>query len=340
MATETTEPTASALFDRYLLPKVALAVILAASLLGTWVSLRLLGRAEPLLLAAKWGYFVALGVLFGGLLWKHAFVRPADLDAEAGDYCAEMYRRFDRIAGAGTAVLLAGGLATLSAYADVLGWSPSVGAFAALLGASFLLVGAAAAFDASVETQFRRPLGLLALGAVLGLLAATAALEVALRGFEPAAAGVRLLHLLAFAVWIGGAVWNIFVAVPTGKRRPTTAVVRAAGEQLERFRWAVRLVFPTIVLTGAYQGVDALGHASDVYLETTIGLAVLAKLGAIGVLVAIFLLCPMWRACSPIEGVCELEDLGTADDGSGDGADGSDPSAPTGSGASEVAGDD
>jgi putative copper export protein len=290
------------------------------------------------LLAAKWGYFVALGVLTGGLLWKHAFVRPADLDDEAGAYCAEMYRRFDRIATAAAVVLLAGGLATLSTYVDVLGWSPSVGAFAGLLGASLLLVGASAGSDAPVATQFRRPLGLLALGSVLGLLGTTAGIEVALRGFEPAAAAVRLLHLLAFAVWIGGAVWNIFVAVPTGKRRPTTAVVRAAGEQLERFRWAVRLVFPTIVLTGAYQGVDALGRSPDVYLETTLGLAVLAKLGAIGLLVVIFLLCPMWRACSPIEGVCELEDLGAGGTTGGNTAHDSDGS--TGSGNPEVAGDD
>jgi len=328
MATESSESTASALFDRYLLPKVALVVILAASLLGTWVSLRLLARAEPPVVLAKWGYFVALGVLVGGLCWKHAFVRPADLDAGAGDFCAEMYRRFDWIAIAAVVVLFAGGLVTLSTYVDVLGWSPSVGSFATLLGTSVLLVGATAASGAPIETQFRRPIGLLTLGVVLGLLAATAHLEVAIRGVGPVGAGVRLLHLLAFAVWIGGAVWNIFVAVPTGKRRPTTAVVRAAGEQLERFRWAVRLVFPTIVLTGAYQSVDALGRAPDVYLETTIGLAVLGKVGAIGVLVGIFLLCPMWRACSPIEGVCEIEELGTGQEvdetdgrGTGEGSD-------------------
>ncbi|WP_205427883.1 hypothetical protein [Halorussus sp. MSC15.2] len=46
------------------------------------------------------------------------------------------------------------------------------------------------------------------------------------------------------------------------------------------------------------------------YLGNLVGLAVLAKIGFVGLLVVIFKLCPMWRACSPIDGVCELEDLG------------------------------
>lgn len=136
------------------------------------------------------------------------------------------------------------------------------------------------------------------------------------------AAGVRVLHLLAFAVWIGGAVWNIFVAVPTGQKRPTVRVVRAAGEQLERFRWAVRVIIPTLFLTGLYQAVDGLGTNGSTYLGTAIGVAVLAKVGFIGLLVVIFTLCPMWRACSPIEGVCELEDLGGADSAEDGGEDG------------------
>ncbi|MFC7193943.1 hypothetical protein ACFQL4_03630 [Halosimplex aquaticum] len=120
-----------------------------------------------------------------------------------------------------------------------------------------------------------------------------------MRGFDPVAAGVRILHLLTFAVWIGGAVWNIFVAVPTGQKRPTVRVIQAAGEQLERFRWAVRFIIPTLFLTGLYQAVDSLGTNGSSYLGSTVGVAVLAKVGFIGLLVVIFKLCPMWRACSP-----------------------------------------
>jgi len=296
------------LFDRYTLPKTALTVILAASLVGTWVTVTLAG-GTGFDAVAKWAYFVALGVLTGGLLWKHAFVRPADLSTEADAYCAEMYERFDRIAAGALAVLVISGSAVVAAYVGristvlVVSWGAGFLALVALGSAVIRRSG-------SVTDQFRHPLGLLALGVALALVAITALAEVALRGFGPVAGLVRVLHLLAFAVWVGGAVWNIFVAVPTGQKRPTVAVVRAAGQQLERFRWAVRFVIPTILLTGVYQAVDALGPALPRYLETTIGLAVLAKVGSIVLLVVIFKLCPMWRACSPIEGVCELEDLG------------------------------
>ncbi|ACV49376.1 hypothetical protein [Halomicrobium mukohataei] len=136
-----------------------------------------------------------------------------------------------------------------------------------------------------------------------------------MRGLDPVAAGVRILHLTAFAVWVGGAVWNIFVAVPTGQKRPTIGVVRAAGQQLERFRWAVRFIVPTLLVTGLFQAVDSLGTAVTSYLGSGVGVAVLAKVGCIGLLVVMFKLCPMWRACSPIEGVCELDGLGESDPG-------------------------
>ncbi|WP_226013490.1 hypothetical protein [Halomicrobium salinisoli] len=312
-----------ALFDRYTLPKVALTVILAASLAGTWVTTHLAGRG-PGVAVAKWAYFVALGVLTGGLVWKHLFVRPADLGDGAADYCAEMYERFDRIALGALAVLTASGLVVLGGYHAAFGPTPPVYGLGGLLVASIALGTATTLRDATVEAQFRSPAGIATLALALALVAATAVAEVATRGFDPVAAGVRALHLLAFAVWLGGAVWNIFVAVPTGQQRPTVAVVRAAGEQLERFRWAVRFVFPAIFLTGLYQAADGLGTTVATYLGSAAGLAVLAKVGFVGLLVVIFTLCPMWRACSPIEGVCELEDLGgsgpeggpAADDGS------------------------
>ncbi|WP_367176225.1 hypothetical protein [Haloarcula rubripromontorii] len=296
------------LFDRYTLPKIALAVILAASLIGTWVTVTFAG-GTVFDAVAKWAYFVALGVLTGGLLWKHTFVRPADLSTEADAYCAEMYDRFERIAAGALAVLAISGSVVFAEYVGRIStdlvFSFGMGVLA-LVALGVMIIWR----NGSVTDQFRHPLGLLALGVALALVAITALAEVALRGFDPVAGLVRILHLLAFAVWVGGAVWNIFVAVPTGQKRPTVAVVRAAGQQLERFRWAVRFVIPTILLTGVYQAVDALGTTLTGYLGTIVGLAILAKVGFIGLLVVIFKLCPMWRACSPIEGVCELEDLG------------------------------
>jgi uncharacterized membrane protein len=306
-ATEQTDE----LFDRYTLPKVALTVILAASLVGTWVTTALNGAVTPALAVAKWMYFIALGVLTGGFVWKHVFVRPSDLGDEAADYCAEMYDRFDRIAAGATAVFAVSSLAILRASLGGLGWTATTHGYATLVAALIALVAVTTYRSDAVEHQFRSPTGLAALAFTLAVVVATAAVEVAMRGFDPIAAGVRVLHLLAFAVWIGGAVWNIFVAVPTGQKRSTVGVVRAAGEQLERFRWAVRFIIPTLFLTGLYQAVDGLGTNVAWYLGSAVGLAVLAKVGFIGLLVIIFMLCPMWRACSPIEGVCELDDLGT-----------------------------
>lgn len=306
------------LFDRYLLPKIALAVILTGSLLGTWVSGRFGGQSLAVTLA-KWSYLVAVGVLTGGLVWKHCFVRPRDLEANAGNYCGEMYARFDRIAVGAVALLAVTGPIILAAYVSVLGTGPLTIGLGAMLAAWLGTVAVTVRRSATADAQFRSPTGLLALALALSVVAGTGIAEVSLRGFDPIAAGVRTTHLFAFAAWIGGAVWNIFVAVPTGQKRPTTAVVRAAGDQLERFRWTVRFIIPLIFLTGLYQAITVLGVGIESYAGTPVGWAVIAKIGIIGLLAVIFKLCPMWRACSPIEGVCDLEGTG-ADAGAGSGS--------------------
>ena len=302
------------LFDKYALPKAALIIILVASLAGTAVSVRLAGVWSLVDVAATWLYLVALGVLTGGLLWKHGFVRPRDLEAGADEYCARMYDRFDRIALPALAVTALAGGVVLGRYLGA-GVDPLL---VSGLGASVLLLGAFGGAQVvrspPVDDQFRHPFGVLALAAAISAVVLTATAEVALRSGGVPAVGVRSLHLLAFAVWVGGAVWNIFVAVPTGQEHPTPPVVRAAGQQLERFRWAVRFVIPTIALTGLYQAVDGLGTTAATYVDSLLGLAVLSKLALIGVLFAIFKLCPMWRACSPIDGVCDIAEAGDADD--------------------------
>lgn len=206
------------------------------------------------------------------------------------------------------------GILVVRTYIIHLEWSSLGLGYGMLLGALIVVLTVTTRRSHAVEEQFRSPLGVTALGLALGTTAGTALLEVRLRGFTLFAAGVRVLHLLAFAVWIGGAVWNIFVAVPTGQKRPTVVVVRAAGAQLERFRWTVRIIIPTLILTGLYQAVTALGTSGRVYFETPVGLAVLAKVGFIGALIVIFKLCPMWRACSPIDGVCDLDTQATDSD--------------------------
>lgn len=307
MAQTTDRVAGTALFDKYLLPKLALTVILAASLTGTVVSATLTGRSLAVGVST-WVFFVSVGVLAGGLLWKHTFVRPQDVSAADG-YCRRQYERYDRLAGGALVLLVPAAVIVLRTYARDL--DPAlVAALGVELGVLVVLAGREIRADRSAAVQFRHPAGVATLLIAVLAVATAAVAEVALAGRGLTAIGVRVLHLGAFAVWIGGAVWNIFVAVPAGQRTPTTAVVQAAGEQLERFRWAVRLVLPILVLTGLYQAGDAVGTTLAPYLGTAVGLAVLAKLGFVVALVGIFLACPMWRACSPIDGVCDLDDLG------------------------------
>lgn len=297
------------LFDKYLLPKVALTVILAASLVGTVVTDQLAGQLT-VVTAAKWVFLVTVGVVTGGLVWKHLFVRPQDVGADASKYCAAMYARFDRITLGAAVILAVSGFVVLDSYRATLAGGVPLAGFTSVVVLWIVVLVVSARRSVSIESAFRSPLGLLALALAVLVVVAMAFAEVAMRGGRLPAAVVRSIHLLAFASWIGGAVWNIFVAVPTGQERPTLAVVRAAGDQLERFRWAVRFIIPTLIVTGLYQAVDALGVEVGAYLSSYVGWLVLAKVGSIGLLFVIFKLCPMWRACSPIDGVCDLEDGG------------------------------
>lgn len=308
-ATNEDERLGGDLFDKYLLPKVALVVILVASFVGTVVSGVLANQSSFLVIAIKWVYLVVLGVTTGGLLWKHAFVRPADIDEDALPYCRQAYDRFDRIA-VGLALVL-------GPVAGVVAWRYTTQGVDPVLTTTLFVASVSLAGgslytglrERSVKAQYRGIAGLGTFVVAVVTVGLVATAEVSLAGRGVIAVGVRILHLLAFAAWVGGAVWNVFAAVPSGQTHPTTPVIRAAGEQLERFRWTVRLVIPTIVLTGLYQAYDALGVDVGVYVGSLVGLAILVKLGLIVVLVGIFLTCPMWRACSPIDGVCDLDDL-------------------------------
>jgi len=119
----------------------------------------------------------------------------------------------------------------------------------------------------------------------------------------------RMLHMWAFSAWLGGALWKIFIAVPAGATRVNMDAVILANFQLERFRVVVRTVFPTIILTGLVQAWVLFRWRWMALFDTTWGYLVLAKVGLILSLVVVFILCPMWRACSPVRGVCNLEDL-------------------------------
>lgn len=97
----------------------------------------------------------------------------------------------------------------------------------------------------------RQALGVLA--AATALLTTMALLDAALAfGAYWPAWTLRVLHLGAFGLWLGGAVWNIFVAVPAARDELAFATVAASASQLERFRKRVRVFLP-LLFTGIAQ---------------------------------------------------------------------------------------
>lgn len=300
--------------NRYLLPKVALTVISIASLAGTYLSMTTHG-APATWAVVRWLHLVALGTLAGGAMWWAFFVaRPAQAREipDVARLAVAQQRRF-RVIGA--VALLA---AILSAPHLVWfgRWAMQVGQERLwVTNGIVLLIGLASAG----WLLYRRPdrQGAFATGAARwtwALLTLTLALTAVLDArlsfpAQPGAWILRPLHLVAFGLWIGGAIWNIFIAVPAAQETLSMPVVVSAAQQLERFRWVVRAILPTLVITGLFQALPYTGLSLAGLFFGPFGWLILFKLGLIVALVAIFLTCPMWRACSPVRGVCDLEDL-------------------------------
>lgn len=120
---------------------------------------------------------------------------------------------------------------------------------------------------------------------------------------------VRTIHLAAFGIWFGGAIWNIFITVPSARNIVSLPVVVAASQQLERFRISVRIILPTLIITGLIQAYPYVGLNPRALTTSLFGWLILTKLFLIVILVGVFITCPMWRACSPISGMCKIDDL-------------------------------
>lgn len=130
--------TAEGLINRYLLPKVALAVIGIASLVGTYLTMTTHG-AGPAQALVRWLFLTALGTLAGGTLWWGLFLRPPGEAAERAPVAAfavAEVRRFHRIGGVAlaAAALTAPHLAWLYVWAERAGeWALWMAGFLALV---------------------------------------------------------------------------------------------------------------------------------------------------------------------------------------------------------------
>ncbi len=308
-------PSTGGLLDRYVLPKVALAVISVASLVGVFLTMSTHG-APPLWILVRWLHLVALGILAGGAMWWGIFLKRSDNpeeEAMVARFALAQQRHFRAISGGALLLALStaphlfwfGRLAQQTGEQAI--WLSNVVAFAiALLSFGWLQIRPLAQARAFEQTPIR-----LLWGVLLLVLLSTALLDARLTfPAQPSAWLLRPLHLIAFALWIGGAVWNIFIAVPAAQESPTVPVVVAAAEQLERFRWAVRAILPTLLVTGLLQALPYTG-LNPATLLTPFGLLILFKIALVLGLFVIFVTCPLWRACSPIRGMCDLAEINT-----------------------------
>ncbi|MFW5942316.1 MAG: CopD family protein [Chloroflexota bacterium] len=305
--------TQTRLLDKYVLPKIALTVITVSSFVGVWLTMTTHGAQGWIDIVPRWLHLISFAALAGGYMWKALFVRRAENEAHQGAFAAlaaGQYRRFRRLTKIALSIFVGGAVWDAVRFA---GWGVGwlVWADWLLVFLLVLVVGKDAFAPGSGQSPFsEQPVAYAALVLLLLNGLVQAAFDVVLaQGWQPAPLLVRWLHLSAFGLWFGGALWNIFIAVPAARDVVSRPVVMAAGQQLERFRVAVRLILPTLILTGLWQAYRYVGLSLTALTGSTIGLLILAKVALVVALVVIFLTCPMWRACSPIAGMCKMEDL-------------------------------
>jgi len=261
----------------------------------------------------RWGHLVSLAVAAGGGLWWAVLVReePEGGDPEAVEsFAAREVDRYLRLVG------IAGlGMAITSGHLQFFAAQPGR-AWVLVLLHGVLLAGLLGVVCSLVASPHWRPKTWrdLRRWAVFilasALLAETAVLDATLQAPTAVVPMIlRSVHVVAFGLWLGGAAWNLAVAIPSAQDDPRLAVVVAAAHQLERFRWVVRTVLPTLAVTGILQAIPYVGEGGWSFAGSWIGRLVLLKAGALVALVGIFLLCPLWRACSPVRGMCNLQDL-------------------------------
>ncbi|MBI4319487.1 MAG: hypothetical protein HY675_13450 [Chloroflexi bacterium] len=310
------------LLDRYVLPKVAMVLITVSAAAGAWLSLRGIGAAQPDLVAAKWLYFLALSITAGGSVWGAFYTRSSygeqDVDAPPL-FLRREFEAFARLLVYASLAALATGAYALARHPLLAGgrgaaWLSWLVVLELMVLLGMVLVGLAGRLELHAGgidwlPGLQRWLKAAATLSLLGLLGMAALDVVPREGTDAAAILTRWVHLAAFGVWFGGAAWNVFVAVPAARAVLSFETVFSAASQLEQFRKVVRIALPAVVLTGTYQAYRMLGFDPSVLLALPLGALILLKLGLIASLAVIFITCPMWRACSPIAGVCDITDI-------------------------------
>lgn len=278
------------------LPKVAFTLITLASMAGAVFTGLGLG-VTGLPLAARWLSLWSLALAGGFLVWRVVYLRDQEPDVDPQtvralntDYLARAYGVQQVVAGL-VALGFAGPL--LSGY--LIGNRPVL---AYALTAASLLVALLLTLD-----------GGRSLAAVTAVLVALAFVGWGIADAGASVDGlVRVAHLFAFSLWLGGALWNITVAMPVGRKHPHVGAVLTGAHQLDRFRWVVRFALPTIIVTGLIMAGAYRALPREWWLSFP-GVLLPAKVLSIVALVVVFITCPLFRQCSPVQGVCNVDDL-------------------------------
>ena len=300
--------------DRHVLPKIALTFISIAGFAGVYMTTAGHG-GSPGMAAVRWLNLMSVGILAGGTMWWGLFLPVPEVPEEreaVGRFLLAQRDRFRWIGLAAVAVALLSSLhlAPMAEWTGGGAAEPLVRGSAAVLlltlsGCMVLLLWTPEPQEAFAFGGVRA-----LFGGLVAYLVLTAAADARLTFPESASALLlRPIHLVAFALWVGGAVWNIFVSVPAAQRTLSLPVVITGAHALERFRWVVRFILPTLVITGFLQALPYTGLEVAGLTGSLFGRLILFKTALIVGLVVIFLTCPLWRACSPIRGMCDLEDL-------------------------------
>lgn len=278
------------------LPKVAFTLITLASLAGA-VLTGVMAGLEGFPLFARWLTLWSVGLAGGFAVWRVFYLRDSDPEASQRAVTAlnrTALARADRVGRVVGAIALLGTVGPLATY--YLGLHPTL---------RWTLVGLQLVLAGALFVGIDRPwVGTIVAAASLGLIAGWAYADA---GWG-ASGALRLAHLTAFSLWLGGAVWNIWVAMQAGREHPNVDAVIAGAHQLDRFRWVVRFALPTIIVTGLIMAGFYRMFPLEWWLHFP-GVLIPAKVGAIIVLVVVFITCPLFRHCSPVQGVCNLDDL-------------------------------
>jgi hypothetical protein len=257
-------------------PRAVLGLLLGASLAGIWIA----NTADPVLVRVlSWLTLVTVGGLVGGLYWRLAlFDHSGFTDDDTYRTVKRRWRRIETIAALGFA--LAGGVYLRVAVRD----GPlGIGHGALGIGVVSALVlwvcirWLADAQPANWKKSVRAALLLAALASIAGF----AWLET---GTTLLDWGVRLAHVGAVSLWLGGAIWHNFVVLPSVRSSPEAG--KMMKPQARAFRRHLPIVIPVVFVTGVSQTHGLIGLSAPALLGSRIGHLIGFKLFVLVVLTA------------------------------------------------------